>query len=515
MDIVEPKIPINISGKATIYEPPIQRLKGKDEDGVYYADFGSPTPPEGAVPDPPTDITVIAWDETFYAYWTPTTGVEGYNISVFDGIDLLYTVQTENDFYEFDESEITLVNDNEYRIIVSGIFKGELLEADQVQFTPTDKTPQNLSVTEFTSESVSISWDDLATSYKDYVVYITNEDTGQLFKTVFGITGTSATITGLIDGTNYSVQVAARSALDVFIGDKTVKEEFTAFDLLPPENFDVSVNSSGIGVCTWTERSGVDGYNIYSQVDDGGYSKVNTEVITGSSYNHRMLAHGTNDVYIVSVFGAGESDPSDAVEVIFNIFTSGYWGQVVNSFNGNGWSADSVNEMLIHAPSTDDGGFYYKPTGAVGISDITIRFRNPNNTNITRLGVMFRADIDSSPELINAYYRHNTSPDRTEIVQSTNIGGSLAGFDILFWSGENRSPNDYLWMRTKVSGDWQGDGCRLQTKVWDDGDPEPEDWQKETTSTSSIVNTTGRIGVATELGSADIIVDRFIVNEIG
>ena len=62
--------------------------------------------------------------------------------------------------------------------------------------------------------------------------------------------------------------------------------------------------------CTWTEVSGVDGYNVYLK-SNGTFVKQNSELITETVYDIENLEDGDYEAYATSVLNSVESDASN------------------------------------------------------------------------------------------------------------------------------------------------------------------------------------------------------------
>ena len=62
--------------------------------------------------------------------------------------------------------------------------------------------------------------------------------------------------------------------------------------------------------CTWTEVSGVDGYNVYLK-SNGSFVKQNSELITETVYDIENLEDGNYEAYATSVLNSVESDASN------------------------------------------------------------------------------------------------------------------------------------------------------------------------------------------------------------
>lgn len=304
MDIVEKKIPITLSGKATIYEPPTRRLKGEDDDGVYYADFKLPDPPAGNPLLAPGDPTVIAWDESFYIYWEATSAVDYYTIEIKDGATTIATFSTEGLFYKFTDTEAGITNDTEYSATVSGTYKGDVVSADPVNFTPSEKIPTNLTEVSRTGSSFEFSWDEV-TDVKDYIIYLTNEDTSTIVQEIIGIESNSTTIFGLEEDVNYSVQVTSRSSENIFVSAKSSKLEFIITDApdAPTNILNTTINIS----TGWTTH---DPININISAITGAYNP-NDELIylarpqSGSTYLNSVFTFNPETEEFINLHGTG------------------------------------------------------------------------------------------------------------------------------------------------------------------------------------------------------------------
>lgn len=262
------------------------------------------TPPNyvgGTAPPLPTGLTATPGDGIASLSWNPVAGATGYNIYR-DGTKVNGSPITETSY-----TLTGLTNGTTYSVQVAAVnASGESAKSGSVNVTPLGSppaAPSGLSATPG-DRIASLSWNPVAGA-TGYNVY---RDGTKLNGSP--ITETNYIITGLTNGTTYSIQVAAvnesgESARSAAVNVKPVGSAPAA-----PTGLTATPGDK-IATLEWNSVSDATGYNIYRNG-----MKINGSPITETSYTITGLVNGTTySLQVSAVNENGESAKSSAVNV--------------------------------------------------------------------------------------------------------------------------------------------------------------------------------------------------------
>ncbi|MTB50988.1 S8 family serine peptidase [Lewinella sp. W8] len=200
--------------------------------------------------------------------------------------------------------------------------------------TEAPTTPTNLTASNITTSSMDLSWNASSDN-----VGVTGYNVYQGSTLLGTVTGTSATITGLAEGTTYTFSVTATDDAGNESGAASVTATtLTAGDSSPPTtptNLAASnITTSSLDL-TWNASSdnvGVTGYNVYQ-----GSTLLGS--VTGTAASITGLAEATTYTFSVTATDAAGNE-SGAASVTATTLSSGGGGQtetIFASFFETGW----------------------------------------------------------------------------------------------------------------------------------------------------------------------------------
>ncbi|MBI1891188.1 MAG: fibronectin type III domain-containing protein [Burkholderiales bacterium] len=279
---------------------------------------------------PPTGITVgTVTNNSVALSWSAGggTGLSGYNVYYAD-----------NSLGNFSRHNSSLVTGTSYT--VTGLSSGksynfylrssnaqgqESQNSDNVSATTGTSsvgTPTGVSVTGTTVSTIALSWNTVsgASGYNVYFADVANataltKSNGSL------ITGTTHTITGLAGGKTYYVKVRAQDANGVEGTASTEVSATTSTASAPAAPTSLAEGSGKTSTSiplTWTASSGPDlaGNNVYRGSTSGGpYSKLNTELVGGTTYTDSGLIASTTYYYVVRAVNTTGLESSNSNEL--------------------------------------------------------------------------------------------------------------------------------------------------------------------------------------------------------
>ena len=161
---------------------------------------------------------------------------------------------------------------------------------------PTDR-PTDVHWTTRTASALDIAWNKYPGAVKYKVKYYPTGNSAADKSISLGNVST-ASITGLLRGTSYTVRVAGVSASGVQ-GPYSALKNLSTSNLLPPTNFvKTKTSSTGLTV-SWTPAAGAEGYRIYYGIGTGTRTAV--EVTGGSKTSKQITGLKPNTTYTIDI----------------------------------------------------------------------------------------------------------------------------------------------------------------------------------------------------------------------
>jgi fibronectin type 3 domain-containing protein len=277
------------------------------------------------VPGAPTGLQAMPGNQSVSLQWTAPTNtggssITGYNIyrSTTSGAEAL--VQSGVTGTSYTDSGLANGTTYYYKVAaVNSVGTGALSgEASATPAATKPGPPTGLQATAGNG-SVALAWSAPTNTggspISSYTIY-RGTSSGQETVLKAGVTGTSYTDTGLVNGTTYYYEVTATNG----IGEGAASSEVSATPATTPGAPTLNQPTTGTGSVSlsWTPPtstggSNITGYNIYRGTSSGGETLL-TSGVSGTSYTDSSVVGGTTYYYeVVAVNGVGPGAMSNEV----------------------------------------------------------------------------------------------------------------------------------------------------------------------------------------------------------
>lgn len=273
----------------------------------------TPTPTATPIPtpEPPIGLNAVGGDTVVTLNWEASVNAASYTVYQSTVSGTTFTEAASN--LTATNAAITgLTNGTPYYFIVKAVNEsGESEASAEVSATPQVAAPAAPVLNGAVSGDmqVTLSWTSVpkATSY---IIYKSTTQGTDYVEATSGITDTSATITGLGNGTTYYFVVRAVNAG----GGSSVSNERAATPVMPPPTAPTNIRvTNGYQQTTvqWNASTRAASYNVYMGTVSGGEYDLIASNVIGLTYTVTGLTTGVQYfVVIKAVNASGESAAS-------------------------------------------------------------------------------------------------------------------------------------------------------------------------------------------------------------
>ncbi len=300
-----------------------------------------------------------------------------------------------------------------------------------------------------TATSVTLNWTapyDAATSYNVYAATTSGGEGSTPLLT--GVTGTSATVSGLTPGTTNYFQV---TAIDASTGAESVKSaeiSATTSPIAAPTNLVVTGTAAGSVSLSWTASPGAYDYYVYYGTSPGNevtkyfgaLAPATTATVTG-------LASGTTYYFQVNAYvhNTGVTSPASNAVSATTPFTTGPAGLTVT-----GTAAGQASLSWTALTGSSDYYVYYSttPTGAttksaafVGTTATITGLAGDTTYYFTVQGYSHTIGASPSSNQVSAAIPFTTLPAPTNLAVTSIGTGSVS----LSWTGSTGASDYYVY----------------------------------------------------------------------
>lgn len=383
--------------------------------------------PSGLVATSTTGIVTLDWSDT--------AGATSYN--VYRGTVSGTYAQIAGPIAPSTYIDSTVTDGTSYFYVVTATNGSESANSSEISSRPISNFTLT-SVTAPSPTSLVVTWPATTGAATYDIRYGTS--TGTYTTTLTNRTSPS-TITGLIGGTTYYVQVIARNAVGT--GSSTNSNELSATTPVGPPIGVAATPATGQITINWTAMAGASSYKVYRGTVSGTYSLLQSGIVT-TNYVDNTVTSGTQYYYVVKSFNG--SDSADSAEVT---------GKTIATFTITSVTAPSTTSLQVTFPATAGGDLYdvrygtatgsYTTTVSAVTSPYTIAGLTPN----TNYYVVVRArnTVGSGAS--------QTTPEisiKTPVAAPAGLGAaSTPGQVILTWTAVSGATT-YNVYRGTVSG---------------------------------------------------------------
>ena len=265
-----------------------------------------------------------------------------------------------------------------------------------------------------------------------------------------------------------------------------------------PSNFQATLDGNDVSF-TWDAVAGVDGYNLYKRAGVE-FEKVNSSLITGTSFGVANLDDGAYEYHVKSVLSGIESYPNSDTFGIGSFYTD--FSEYETGALPSDWSiVAGGGTWTVEEKTGVEGGKSLRFTGQTSgqhflrwdslpvLGDMRVegKFMAETKGGNTRLRLLSRLGSNET-----AYFPELTGFSGNDRALWKVVNGS---FTNLGNDGSSGYFSAGIWYQMKI----ECVGTTIRCKFWEDGESEPETWLFSVTDSSI---DSGRAGASMRVNSA-------------
>ncbi|MDR1326474.1 MAG: fibronectin type III domain-containing protein [Treponema sp.] len=276
-----------------------------------YGDYSSPvsaTTP-AVIPSSPSSVSASAVSSSSITItWGSVTGATEYKIYRGSSSGTYTSVGTSAST-SYTDTGLTASTTYYYEVTANNS-AGEGEPSSTASATTLLEAPAEVSATEDSSSSITLSWGAVSGAYSYYIYRSASEQ--ETYDQVTPTYTTSYTDTGLSSGTTYYYKVRACSSSSEY-GDESSPVSATTLVAIPasPSSVSASAGSSSAITVTWGSVTGATEYNIYRDSSSSGTYTLVVGTSASTSYADNGLAASTTYYYkVAATNSAGEGQRS-------------------------------------------------------------------------------------------------------------------------------------------------------------------------------------------------------------
>ena len=243
--------------------------------------------------------------------WSDVPGAQGYQVYRATSVTGQFAKWQEKGPNDTNYTDSSVAAGGTYYYKVTALFGETTTESNVVSITcPNKELTVTLSIND--AGKVKASWPAMA-DVVEYQVWRSKYSTGTYTK-ILSLTGTSMTNSSVTPGVTYYYKVVAIKSDDSELSSPV--DKITVPGELGKAEVQLSLNTAGAVVVSWTAVDGADGYRVYRSDSQNGpfVKKIETSATTGS-YTNTDVSAGNTYYYVVEALIGEVTTESEVVSI--------------------------------------------------------------------------------------------------------------------------------------------------------------------------------------------------------
>lgn len=220
--------------------------------------------------------------------------------------------------------------------------------------------PSNLTATALSASSIQLNWKDNATN-EDRMIVERSVNFSNAFQAIATLPANSTSFlnTGLTPGTRYFYQIRAANDAGASLPSNAASATTASIPALAPaapSNLTVVSASNSLATLTWTDNSNNEESFVIQKIGYSGTFENFKAVPAGSTWAQVSLnSANINTVRVIARNAAGNSDPSNVVEIVTRPEAPVYFNAQAISTTAISLNWDSLDSCVFHVEKLVDG----------------------------------------------------------------------------------------------------------------------------------------------------------------